>query len=354
MTNKEWPSIAFAWSGLPEYAARCIRAFISTYPGVVYVIGTRPVVPLTSVEKTLGSSVCWVSPSNRNLSWDDLGLPMPQIFIQGGYSVAAFKALGKAVKRKKGYIICMSDAAWRQKLRQRFIDPIRHRLLIGPNFNGWLVPGKSGRHYATQMGYSSSVVWDGMYGADPNLFFSDRALSARDKIFAFVGRIEHIKNILALTKAFQTFSESNPDWWLYVYGEGQLSKLIPAHPRIKRFGFLQPADLSVELRKVRCLCLPSLKEPWGLVVHEATLSGCALALSHEVGAADDLAGEKNALIFNPIDENAILRALQSVADWDDDRWSAAHQESLQLSKKFNPDRFSEAINSIIREYLQQK
>lgn len=353
MTIERWPTVAFTWSGLPDYAARCIRVFAASYPGRVDVIATRPVVPLVSVENTLGSTVVWISGLEQKLSWERLGLPTPHVFIQGGYSVASFRSLGSAVKRKNGYVICMSDAAWRKKWRQRLIDPIRHQLIIGPSLDGWLVPGESGRQYAAKMGYSPLAVWDGMLAADPNLFFSDRLLAARSKIIAFVGRVEHIKNILGLIDAFQTFSGTNPDWWLHIYGEGQLSGLIPAHPRIRRFGFLQPAELSVELRNVRCLCLPSFKEPWGLVVHEAALSGCALALSKEVGAVDDLAGEKNALIFNPTDRNDLLRALQSMTEWDDERWNSAQQESLELSKKFNPSRFSDSVYSIVEEYLRR-
>ena len=46
--------------------------------------------------------------------------------------------------------------------------------------------------------------------------------------------------------------------------------------------------------------MPSLEEHWGLVVHEAALSGCALLLSNRVGAKEDFLEEGvNGLSFDP-------------------------------------------------------
>ena len=38
--------ICFAWDGFPQYAARCVGAFVKTTSEQVVVVGTRPDVPV--------------------------------------------------------------------------------------------------------------------------------------------------------------------------------------------------------------------------------------------------------------------------------------------------------------------
>jgi len=93
--------------------------------------------------------------------------------------------------------------------------------------------------------------------------------------------------------------------------------------QIRVESFVQPPELADLMRKARCLVLPSLEEHWGLVLHEATLSGCALAVTTAIGASDDLARAENAVLFPPRDETAMEGALRNIAAWDDARWQSA-------------------------------
>ena len=56
--------ICFAWSGFPQYAARCVGAFVRQSNERVVVIGTTPDVPIKGMETLSGCPVYWVKPND--------------------------------------------------------------------------------------------------------------------------------------------------------------------------------------------------------------------------------------------------------------------------------------------------
>lgn len=343
-------SVFFSWWGLPDYAARCIRASIDRLPGNVAVVGTRSRMPIRGMEDSLGQPVIWIEGDSNKLSWRDLGLHPPDLFFQGGYHLPAFRALGAECKRNGGKVICLADTSWQGDLRQILIDPVRHGFSLRGGFDGLFVPGQSGLKYSKYVGYKPSKTLPGLYGADSSLFVPGQPLSSRPKTLLFVGRLEPVKNVLGLVAAFERVSVTRPDWTLRICGSGSLRSAIPAHPQIDMQEFLQPPEIAAAMREARCLVLPSLREPWGLVVHEAALSGCALALSTAVGSAPDFAEPANSVLFKPGSVDAIVAALHKIASWEDDKWNAAQETSIQLASKFGPIAFADSVDKFIKMF----
>ena len=96
------------------------------------------------------------------------------------------------------------------------------------------------------------------------------------------------------------FISANMDrkWILEMCGCGPQKDLIPKDPNVEVHDFVQPEELSQIYRRARGFVLASKEEHWGLVVHEAALSGCVLLLSNRVGAKLDLLAG-NGFDFNP-------------------------------------------------------
>jgi glycosyltransferase involved in cell wall biosynthesis len=275
------------------------------------------------------------------------------VFFQGGYATPAFRNLGRLCRLSGGRVVGLSDADWRGSLRQRTVDPLRHHLFLRRGFDGLFVPGRAGAAYARNMGYDASHTLTGVLGADPDVFGGGDRLSARPKTLLFVGRLERIKNVAALATAFTTFVARNPGWRLDIVGEGSLAGAIPRHPNVSVSGFLQPRMLAGKYREARCLVLPSLREPWGLVVHEAALSGCALALSQAVGARHDLASPGNAVVFDP-DREAIESALNALSGWNDAQWGRAESISRERAEQFGPRAFADAVDRFVEIFARAK
>jgi glycosyltransferase involved in cell wall biosynthesis len=341
--------VAFSWHGLPFYAACLLSGAAKAIGEPCDVIGSPPTVPVTGMDDALGSEICWVDRATPTC-WAEVGLEVPSIFFQSGWSYPAFNSLGAEVKRCGGHVVGMSDANWRGDFRQTVLGTLAFRLRLRSNFDAMLVPGRQGRRLMRRYGFQNNDIYEGMYGANPDVFSIGPPLRARSKEFLYVGQFVKRKNVLSLARVFARFAERRPDWQLRLCGSGVLRDQIPQHPNILVQDFLQADELAVLYRSARFFVLPSLQEAWGLVVHEATLSGCALLLSDQIGSADDLAGPKNTLTFVATDDESLLCAMHQAAEMDEVQLSAAQDETRALSLNFGPQRFAREVVSIVDRF----
>ena len=337
--------IAFSWNGLPQYAARKLAAVRQELGQSFPVIGSRPAVPVGGIEEALGWPAYWVEAA-RPVTWKHLGLPVPKVFFQSGWAYPSFNALGDEVREDGGKVCLLMDNNWRGTFRQ-MLGAIWFRLFQRHKFAAVLVPGKSGRRLARWYGMPDEAIFEGMYGADPQLFFNGPPLANRPKRIIFVGQYIERKGCVLLARAFASVAHLLPDWELCMYGSGPLQSVIPPHPAIKVMGFVQPEQLGELYRNARIFSLPSHTEAWGLVVHEAALSGCQLLLSATVGAAPDFATDANARTFRPGDEADLASAMVELAE--SAELSAAQSVSVDAARSHGPAVFARQVSAIVRQ-----
>lgn len=335
--------ISFSWNGLPQYAARLIRAAIEQFGGgqSISVIGTRPSVPVEGMEAALGQPIHWVD-VNTPQSWSGLGLPVPKLFFQSGWSYPALNALGKEVKEAGGHVIGLSDANWRGDFRQLVLGQLAFRLQKRKLFDAMIVPGKSGRRLMRSFGLPEDRLFTRMYGADPALFFGGPPLADRPKNFLFVGQFIDRKDVVGLSQAFMRFHADHSHWTLRFTGSGEQRNLIARHPAITVEDFVQPQDLAERYRQARFLVLPSKVEAWGLVVHEAALCGCGLVLSEAIGCGNDLADAQNAIRFMSGDVRAMEVALRKAATRSEKELAQIEATSRDIARGFGPSAFAQS------------
>ena len=339
--------IAFSWQGLPQYAARQLSLAIKQLGQPCVVIGTRPQVPIEGMEACLGQSIHWVEPS-APLSWADLGLAVPKFFFQAGWSCPSFNALGEEVRRSGGKVCLLMDNQWRGNSRQ-YLGGMWFRLWRQRQFAAVLVPGQSGQHLAQWYGFSAKKIFTGLYGADPQLFYSDQPLSQRPKRILYVGQYIERKGCIPLAKAFATLATEFPDWELWMFGSGPLQSQLPVHPQIKVHGFVQPEQLGGLYRQARIFALPSYQEAWGLVVHEAALSGCQLLLSTEIGAGLDFANVANAARFTPGVLSEMAQAMRQLMQMPEGALMQAQATSVESGRGFGPQVFATTVSKIVQQ-----
>jgi glycosyltransferase involved in cell wall biosynthesis len=340
-------SIAFSWQGLPQYAARQLRSALAQLGQPCAVIGTHPAVPIQGMEAALGQPIHWVEAS-RSVRWADFGLATPTVFFQAGWSCPAFNALGDEVRAAGGKVCLLMDNDWRGDLRQ-WLGGLWFRLARKRKFAAVLVPGISGRRLARWYGFTDEEIAEGLYGADPAVFFDGQPLATRPKRILFVGQYIERKDCVGLAKAFASVAAQLPEWDLHLYGSGPLQDKIPPHPRIQVHGFVQPAELGALYRSARIFALPSHSEAWGLVVHEAALSGCQLLLSAAIGARHDFATQINAAEFPAGDRSALAQAILQLASSDDYTLGRAQTESRIRSATHGPAVFADRVAAIAKK-----
>jgi glycosyltransferase involved in cell wall biosynthesis len=118
-------------------------------------------------------------------------------------------------------------------------------------------------------------------------------ISADARIALYVGRLEDYKGIDVLLAAFSRFAEKEKDARLVIAGDGSLRgqiETIAANPErgVVYLGRLSGDDVLRAYLAADLVVLPSLFEPWGLVVNEAMACGLPVIVSDRVGCADDL------------------------------------------------------------------
>lgn len=337
--------ICIAWSGLPVYAARCLEHFVQTVADTVVIITTMPDVPICGPEKILSCPVYFVKDDDARSIVETVG-SSPDVFVQSGWFVPCFNRWGEDVRRAGGTVIAMVDNNFRPSAKE-VLKRIRFRLLIKKRYRCFFVAGESGRRLLLYYGVAEHLIRKGLYAADKKFFNSGRPLSERPKKFLFVGRFDDRKNVLRICEAFLIFSKKYPDWCLDLYGCGPLVNSIPSNPSIAVHDFVQQDELPQIYQSARCFILGSLEEHWGVVVHEATLSGCMLLLSRAVGAAEDLANMKNAFLFAPKHREEIALGMEQVALMTNRELDLAQQESLRLAAAFSTKSFADNLLQLV-------
>ena len=205
-------------------------------------------------------------------------------------------------------------------------------------------------------GVPDDRIVEGSYGADNTLFFNGLPLPERPKRMIYVGQLCERKNVLRLCEAFVAANEGG-EWGLDIFGCGPLGLTVREYADKKSEGRIcvhpvaQPEELAEKYRTARLFCLPSLKENWGLVVHEAALSGCVLLTAKGVGASEDLLrpidqSNGNGIVFDPCDVQAMTKAFRKAMALTDDQLLVAQKVSCELAQSFGPTCFASAVKSM--------
>ncbi len=153
----------------------------------------------------------------------------------------------------------------------------------------------------------------------------DSLATPRDAVVAlFVGRLIGAKDPRSLVEA-QTILERGGGGdggapYLWFAGDGTESNLLRdlvAERKLQRVRFLgarRPAELPPIWAAADLFCLPSVHEPWGVVVNEAMAARLPVVLSDRVGAAADLLVDgRNGRLVPPSDPGALAAAIGGIA-----------------------------------------
>ncbi|UTV26972.1 glycosyltransferase [Photobacterium atrarenae] len=129
---------------------------------------------------------------------------------------------------------------------------------------------------------------------------NERTHSTNNYRYLYVGRVSPEKNIKRLVSEFNKNGRH-----LSIVGDGVDLEDIKriAKDNIKFYGYVNNSDLAEIYKSHDFFILPSLSEPWGLVVDEALWYGLPCLVSKNVGCSSDLVESLDTgLIFDPEDD----------------------------------------------------
>jgi glycosyltransferase involved in cell wall biosynthesis len=135
--------------------------------------------------------------------------------------------------------------------------------------------------------------------------------------FLYVGRIIPHKNVEMLIQSFLNAFGNRKDVRLRLVGKGEsmesLERMYGKYPNILFEGAKFGDDLVKAYHTSHALVIPSLYEPWGLVVNEALSAGLPVVASNRVGAIHDLVeGKDTGFVFDPEDRDELSVLLRKI------------------------------------------
>lgn len=148
-----------------------------------------------------------------------------------------------------------------------------------------------------------------------------RAATAPDAPgFLYVGRLAPEKNLDLLLRAFARFRAARPDARLRLAGGGPLRDALERQARdldiadaVTFLGGLDQDALATEYLAATALVLPSLREPWGLVVNEALAHACPVIVSDRCGCVPEVVHPGlTGMSFDPLDTAALVAAMEAI------------------------------------------
>jgi Glycosyl transferases group 1 len=232
----------------------------------------------------------------------------------------------------------------RRSLPRRIAEPwVRYFFRSG---DAWLAGGSRHARDAVRLGAHPDrtlIAPLTALGPDPPLERTGLFVPGQPR-YLFVGRFIERKGIDVLLAAFRRVGGGE----LWLAGDGPLRSLLEGEakgdPRIRFLGYADERSLPDLYRQADVLVVPSLFEPWGLVVHEGLAHGLPVIATDQVAAADDLIDSGvNGYVVPAGSDEALASAMRSVAEWSpSDRREAAARTSERLPM-YGIDRAADAF-----------
>ena len=307
--------ILFVWSGLSGYMGDCWRELAGTS-------GVELKVAVDS-SRALPGGRFDASEVMRGLDWGNT-LPQdwaPDIVFSVGWRNAlcrdaALRDWGVGTKK-----VCCFDMPWEWSLRKIAARFILWRYLR--RFDAAFVNGVCAAKYARWLGFSSAKIYKGLISTNTRRF----GAHVGGKGFLYVGRDAPEKGLDVLREAHGRYREKGGRWPLEIVNGVSPDALGPIY---------SAAD---------CFVLPSLHEPWGVVLVEAAAAGLPIICTDACGARHEVV-KGNGIVVPSGNVDALASAMWSVAE---EGRSFDLDEGRRLSAAYSCERWAERVVTISRE-----
>ncbi len=285
----------------------------------------------------------------------------PDALAVAGYSRPESMAAARWGRKRGCRVILMSESQSIDRPRIWWKELIKKQRVR--QFDAGLVGGQRHLDYLVRLGMPRDRIALG-YNAVDNATYAASALSWRQNAarpsglptapyFLTVCRFVHDKNLVRLIAAFsryQQLSDPREAWDLVLCGDGpgaaEVRHAIEASgfaAAIHQPGFLQADALSRWYAHAATFVLPSLVEPWGLVVNEAAACGLPLLVSDRAGCAPTLVPDPpgtTGFRFDPLDVEELATQLSSMATCPAEHRTAMGKRAAETVSHWGPDRFA--------------
>lgn len=288
------------------------------------------------------------------------------VAILMGYSLPVLRQAQAWCEHNRIATVLISDSNYFDK--KRFFPFEFLKYLFVHKADAAFVAGQTARDYMIKLGIPKERIAFGCDVVDVQAISRQAGLN-RERIqqvrqkwslpehyFLFVGRLVPEKNVLGLLEAYEKYlhdDKSENAWHLVICGAGTEQEKIeaylnnvPAEDRVKVHlsGFIGPNEIVDFYSGASTFILPSLSEPWGLVVNEAMACSLPVIVSNRCGSAFSLVQEgENGWIIDPLDPVMMASVMKKAANMDPEQRAAYGKRSRALINDWDLDLYSRGV-----------
>lgn len=341
--------ILFLCTQLAGYFANCIRTLNAERDASIKVVHW-PVAANAPFHLDLGQ--CEVA-DKSNLSANELEYECltfkPDIVYVAGWVDKDYLKLAKVLRKNGAIVIGGLDNPWRGTLKQR-LSTTMSSWVVKPYFDYLWVAGHRQYQFARRLGYPLDRILTGIYVADLDQFDNNKK-QIFNKELLYVGRFEKEKGVQVLVEAFTSVTaEERNGWTLRMIGNGSLKSKIISSPHLIVQDFLQPEDLVTATRNAGGFILPSLEEPWGVVVQEFAAAGLPLLLSNHVNAGEKyLIHHYNGFVFDSDSVSSLKKVLIRYFRTHPTQLAIMGKRSNELAWTSTPQQWAARLMSVLND-----
>jgi len=234
------------------------------------------------------------------------------------------------------------------------------RFLI-KNSYGFLPAGKAAAEYFRYLGAPPERIFVAPFPANHDYFRKEslklKSYKKELKIkkgysnitILFSGRFVYRKGILFLLKAYAKLKEEHQNICLVLLGDGPEKEKYENYCKENKIdnvffeGFIQQEDLPQYYASADIFVLPSLSDPWGLVINEAMAFGLPIISTNTAGATYDLVKDGiNGFVVRAGEATDLYRALKILCDNQALREKMG-KESLKIIEKHTPEKWAQSF-----------
>jgi glycosyltransferase involved in cell wall biosynthesis len=288
---------------------------------------------------------------NRSV-WRVLERMRPDVVGVGGWNQPAFwQALLWTRVRRRPLLVWVESTARDARSEAGPLELAKRGMVRAAA--GFFVPGRASAEYLHGLGVGEERIAVAPNAVDAGIFGAAAGPRSahRECTFLYVGRLDPEKGLDVLLRAFERVPGR-----LVLAGGGTEERRLRelAGERVSFLGRLDRDEVVPVYGEADVFVLPSLSEPWGMVLNEAAAAGLPLVATDGVGAARELVEDGvNGFLVPAGDEAALAEALRRLAD-DPDFRAAAGRRSRELVARLTPEAWAEAVAALARRVASRE
>jgi len=376
------PRIAVWWRTFAPYCVARLRALAQLEPGVVGVevasrhglhsfwgdAGPDGFEKVTIFDRSFESVPVQ---EQREAAVRCLSDHRANAIVVAGYGDPVMRTAAGWARRQGRPVVLLSEST-RADRRRWACKEWPKRLLVRRLYDSAFVGGERSAAYVQQLGVNEDDIWTG-YDVVDNEHFRRGADAARrrrdqvraklglpDRYFLYVGRFAREKNLSRLLAAHDMYRRRQGTWELVLVGSGPLQDDLQALadrqgvPGVHWPGPKSYDELPSYYGLASCFVLPSVSEPWGLVVNEAAASGLPMLASQACGCVPELVHRGvNGYCFDPYDVEALAELMLTMSGGDVDL-QAFGEASRRIVSLYTPETWARALADCVQTRLETK